>query len=545
MVELPTVGAVIDEKYRLTSLLGEGGMGAVYAAEHVLLGKPVAIKFLHPHDVTEQEPVHRFYREAQAAASMNHKGIVEIFDVGWTAEGVPFLVMEYLHGESLEQVLEREERLTPNHAIEIAMQCLSALIAVHRKGIVHRDLKPANIFLCYQSDGTERVKLLDFGISKVSSGRLMSKITQTGVIFGTPHYMSPEAARGAKDTDHQVDVWAMGVILYEMLTGRIPYDGDSYNELLAKILTDIPLRPRELDPDIPMELEAIVLKAMAAEREERYRRTEALLADLIEFQDDGLSTTRPPSIERASSVPSPSSDETRDDSTPAFFDEIAEEPPSLYPRWSRRSLVIVALVALAGVLIFGTCVAVISKRSTPQPSQTIASSPSSESPVKALDAYIGDAPDFSKADTGYDATPSSFGNEIDAAPGAIDAEATQSPEKVSQSPSRSEKLRQEQAVRAISRVRRAFQDCIELAEPPPATIEIRVLAKSNGQLSYQSSTPVSSKAVEGCLEKTIGRLSLPTAAGPDIDVSVPVKRRRAGKSGVLPRGLTPETVEFL
>jgi serine/threonine protein kinase len=272
---------VIDGKYRLVKLLGQGGMGTVFVAEHLVLGKKVAIKFLHTQYADSQEAIKRFYREAQAAAAVGHEGIVEVHDIGTSEDGSPFLVMEILHGESLFEIITRQGRIDVDAAIEIAVQASSALIAVHKQGIIHRDLKPENLFVCYKPDGSELVKILDFGVSKVTAAKAGARLTQTGVVLGTAYYMSPEQARGRRDVDHGVDIWAMGVILYEMLTGHLPFNGENYNEVLVRLLEGDFIPPRTLNPEIPIEIEAIVLKAMASSQEKRYPRMVDFLHDLL------------------------------------------------------------------------------------------------------------------------------------------------------------------------------------------------------------------------------------------------------------------------
>jgi serine/threonine-protein kinase len=276
------VGQTID-KYRLIRVLGSGGMGVVFFAENVLIGKKVAIKLLNPALGDNAEAIERFLREARAVAAIDHPGVVDIYDVGrFERDGqvIPFLVMEVLKGQSLGSFLEHEGPvLEVETAVDITCETLLVLMAVHNKGIVHRDLKPENIFLCLDRDGGQHVKVLDFGISKVRSPFDVN-LTQSGTVLGTPCYMSPEQARGDKDLDARVDLWAMGVILYRMVTGQLAFSGDSYNEVLAKILARDFRKPREVRPTLPEWLEEVVLGAMAWERVERYRSAGQFLGDL-------------------------------------------------------------------------------------------------------------------------------------------------------------------------------------------------------------------------------------------------------------------------
>jgi serine/threonine-protein kinase len=272
-------GQVLDGRYRVERLLGEGGMGAVYEGRHVLVGKRVAIKLLHSEYATSEEVLKRFYREAQSAAAIGHKNIIDIYDVGVTPANEPYIAMEYLEGEDLESLLEREGKLPVEAACGILEPALLALEAAHAKGIVHRDLKPANIFLLRGEGGAPVVKLIDFGISKMT-GTGSTKLTQTGALLGTPAYMSPEQARGDADLDHRTDIYAMGVILYQMLTGELPFQGAHYNELLINVLTAEPRPPRELDPSIPVEVEALVLRELSKDPRSRSSGARELLIEL-------------------------------------------------------------------------------------------------------------------------------------------------------------------------------------------------------------------------------------------------------------------------
>ncbi|MBN2341534.1 MAG: serine/threonine protein kinase [Deltaproteobacteria bacterium] len=262
-------GRLIEERYRIDRLLGKGGMGAVYLAHHAVIGKKVAVKFLHAEFASEKEVVKRFYREAKAAASIGHKNIVDVLDVGVSAEGEPYLVMEFMEGESLCDMLRRKGPISLEAAVGILLPVLEALEAVHNKGIIHRDLKPDNIFLVYRNDGTPLVKLIDFGISKFTDPGDQSQLTQTGTLLGTPAYMSPEQIRCASSIDRRSDLYAVGVIFYEMLTGKRPHSGTSYNEVLANILTELPAPPRKSFPGFPVTAEPVVMQLIGRDPAER------------------------------------------------------------------------------------------------------------------------------------------------------------------------------------------------------------------------------------------------------------------------------------
>ena len=277
------IGRTIADRYRIVGLLGEGGMGAVYVADHLRIGRKVAIKRLHPELAADEKAVQRFQREARAAGATGHEHIVEILDLGYTEDGAPYLVMEYLRGLSLAQTLKKDTRLPSMRAARIVGQLLTALAAVHENGIVHRDLKPDNIFLTRQGNDTDWVKVLDFGISKMKHEDDGLDLTRTGVMMGTPYYMSPEQARGTKNIDHRVDIYAAGVILHECLTGSVPFAGDNYHALLQQILRGNPPPPSAAVPGLPRELDEVVTRAMSKEAERRFPSAMAMLEALIPF----------------------------------------------------------------------------------------------------------------------------------------------------------------------------------------------------------------------------------------------------------------------
>ncbi len=280
------VGQVVDNKYKLIRLLGEGGMGAVYEAEHILIRRRCAVKFLHPEIARNQDIVRRFIQEAQAAAAIGHKGIIDIYDVGTTQGGATYIVMEYLDGASLAERLEGGKRLAPAAAAEVAVQALGALAFAHKQGIVHRDIKPDNLFLTQQPGLATAVKVLDFGIARMRDpAEPQGRMTATGALLGTPYYMAPEQARGVTDVDHRIDIYAMGVVLYEAVTGRVPFEGQNVAQIMFNVLTTPLVRPRQIDPSIPERLEAVILKAMERDRDVRYQSAEDMIRDLLPLLD--------------------------------------------------------------------------------------------------------------------------------------------------------------------------------------------------------------------------------------------------------------------
>jgi serine/threonine protein kinase len=276
------LGSVIDGKYRITSLIGQGGMSAIYEAQHVGLDRVVAIKVLHPSLADDPEAIARLNNEAQVVSSIGHPNICQVFDLGRTAAGSPYLVMERLVGESLAERIHTYGPLTMGALGPILLQILAALDAAHRKGIIHRDLKPENVFLIdRRGEGRTVAKLLDFGISKSMGYEFADeRLTHTGMVMGTPYYMAPEQARGDSGLDQRVDLWAVGVIMYEALTGRRPFVATNYNALLVKILTSRPRAVEKVNPAVLPSVAAVVDKALSKLREDRYQNA-AEFADAI------------------------------------------------------------------------------------------------------------------------------------------------------------------------------------------------------------------------------------------------------------------------
>jgi serine/threonine protein kinase len=272
-------GRVLGDRYRIISRLGQGGMGSVYLAEHVTLGKRMAVKVLRPEFSRDEELLDRFQHEARAASQIGQENIVEVFDFGHTPEGEAYFVMEALDGESLARVLHRDGPMPVSRALPIFLQICRALGAAHQRGIVHRDLKPENVFVLRRTDGTDFVKVIDFGIAKGPSASDAKRLTRAGSIIGTPEYMSPEQA-SATSIDQRSDVYAFGVLAYETLTGRLPFDGDTPLATLMKHQSDAPRPPRQLRPELPPEVEEVVLRALMKRPEGRQQSMEELASDL-------------------------------------------------------------------------------------------------------------------------------------------------------------------------------------------------------------------------------------------------------------------------
>ena len=258
-------GTLVAHKYRVERLLGQGGMGAVYLAENIDIGRQVAIKLLLPELVNNEQVITRFRLEARAAAAIGHPGIIDVLDLGRAEDGAAFIVMEFLRGESLRDRMNRGDRLSAGEAIAIGDEILAALEAAHQQGVIHRDLKPDNIFLVSQP--AAMVKILDFGVSKLMTGDV--ELTGTGTILGTPLYMPPEQARGTREVGPSADLYSFGAVLYHALAGEPPFQGANYAEVLSKLLTE-PARPiDELRPDLPAELSSLIVSLLAKQPDAR------------------------------------------------------------------------------------------------------------------------------------------------------------------------------------------------------------------------------------------------------------------------------------
>jgi serine/threonine protein kinase len=295
---VPSLGSVIADKYRVEELIARGGMGAVYMATHLVSGKKVALKWMLPALSAVPGAKERFAREACATARIEHPNVIDIYDVG-NDRGSVYLVMELLRGETLAEFLQRTPQVSAPEAVGLLMPALRGVAAAHAHHVIHRDLKPDNIFLCRSADGEPREpRVLDFGISKMGSGddpRL--SLTRSGAVMGTPYYMSPEQVRGAKEVDERGDIYAFGVILYEMLTGQRPFEAETYNQLILKIATEDPAPMLELNPYVDRRLAAVIERSMARDPNTRYSSIEELALALEPFANGMLfraSTARTP-----------------------------------------------------------------------------------------------------------------------------------------------------------------------------------------------------------------------------------------------------------
>lgn len=330
-------GTSINGKYRIERVIGSGGMGTVYEATCLESQQPVALKLLHRRYKSREKALERFHQEAHLASLIAHKNVCEVIDHGTTEDGAPYLVMPMLKGRSLAELLATKTSHSIDQLIDIVCQTLSALEAAHKKNVVHRDLKPDNIFVIETSGHENFVKLLDFGISKVIEQSAID-LTTTGMVLGTAYYLAPERAKGIREIDHRVDIYAMGVILYEILTGQRPFAGETYNEVLFKIAGEPYPRPTSLNHTIPRRIEDIILKAMSIDPLERFESAKEMRETLKnamaagpEIDNVSLSRTMPEA------------------KTPLEFVKPQEARPSLQATKYRR--ILIALVTLSVVLI--------------------------------------------------------------------------------------------------------------------------------------------------------------------------------------------------
>jgi serine/threonine protein kinase len=327
---IPVIDEVLAEKYRIERVLGQGGMGVVMAAMHLNLDERVAIKFLLPEFVSDPVLVARFLREGRAAIKIRSEHVVKVLDVATLPGGTPYMVMEYLHGRNLEEVLEDQGRLSPELAVNHLLQATEAIAEAHALGMVHRDLKPANLFLAHRADGSPCVKVLDFGITKVVDPKSLVPfdVTKTSIVMGSPRYMSPEQMRSTRVIDARADIWALGIILQELITGVAPFDGTTMPDLVAAILQDAPAPLRQLRADAPEGLEVVIRKCLEKEPSARYSDVAELTEALAPFGSPSAQL----SADRVSRVIRPRTQVATSTSAPIVRSALASTlppPPSL------------------------------------------------------------------------------------------------------------------------------------------------------------------------------------------------------------------------
>jgi serine/threonine-protein kinase len=402
------VGDVLVGKYRVDAILGTGAMGVVVAAWHLELDEPVAVKLLLPKTASFDEVSERFRHEARAAAKVKSEHVVRVFDVGTTPDGLSYMVMEFLEGHNLMQELEQNGTPEVEVAVQWVLQAAEAVAQAHALGLVHRDLKPENLFLASQPDGSQIIKVLDFGISKARSGGFMKELSLTGTswMMGSPLYMSPEQMRSARDVDERTDLWALGSILFELIGGEPPFVRDCLPELCQAVLNDPPHSLSELRSGVPAALEDIIVKCLCKDREERWPSMAALAEALSAHGPDEarvhakrasrVMTSTNLGLRRSGGYPAVTSSRQPiplhvttgkplhgDDPAPGSFQPVSSwAHTSGHPRRGKARPVVVAAVAFGlGGVVLATWALAITTQSSDGPDAMHAATPSPASRV--------------------------------------------------------------------------------------------------------------------------------------------------------------------
>jgi len=410
-------GALLAGRYRIVRLIGRGGMGAVYEGVQEELGRRVAIKVLHPHLSVTPDVVERFRREAQAAAALGHPNIVQVTDLQWRQGEPPFLVMELLSGASLGAVMHAQGPLPAARATFIASQILGALAAAHRAGIVHRDIKSDNVFLTSTAAVHDFVKVLDFGVAKLVGQGPDGALTSTGVAVGTPYYMSPEQARG-RAVDARTDLFAVGVVLYHALSGRMPFTGSSFNELMFAIAEQTPAPLASLRPDLDPRLVAVVERALQKDVAARFQSADEMQAALAAWARPTTSAAPPPMT--IADPTAPTMQAFAGSRAPSRIGSAGSAPPPARSPVAMIIGIVVAVFVLGGVALVVYVVAFRTRETVAGASSASSAPGTSSAPSAPTAAPIAVAPSATPDDAGSKtAIAKHDGGIVDAAAPAI------------------------------------------------------------------------------------------------------------------------------
>jgi serine/threonine-protein kinase len=351
----PLIGSVVGDKYKILRKIGEGGMGSVYLAEHLVIEKKFALKVLNGEMTRRSDLVARFLQEARSASRIDHENVIDISDFGQSSDGLVFIAMEFLQGKDLGEMVRSQGAMAWQDARDIILQICRALRAAHEKGIVHRDMKPENIFIVQREGQPHFVKILDFGIAKIMGlDPNGPRLTRTGMIFGTPEYMAPEQAEGKKDIDHRVDVYAVGCILYHLITGQTPFIADSFMTMLTKHLMEEPVPPSVRRPDllITPEMDKLVLKALEKDRNDRWQSMSELLDVIARCPESEHPKTDALPSAPLQATPVPHADQVTPPSRKKVEETTGRKP---FQRWQSKVMVLLllcfALIGIAGAVV--------------------------------------------------------------------------------------------------------------------------------------------------------------------------------------------------
>lgn len=302
------IGTILDERYQVVGVIGQGGMGTVYEAKHLAIGRMVALKVLKPENAQKPDAIARLRHEARIVSQLGHPNICEVFDIGQLGDGTPYLVMERLRGKTLAERIQEGEPINVTELVEVMIQVLAGLETAHKKNVIHRDMKPDNIFLAERASGIV-AKILDFGISKATvPDEQAHHLTRTGMVMGTPYYMAPEQAMGERALDGRVDVWGVGICMFEALTGQRPFVAKNYNALLVQILTVPTPSIAAIRADVPPALATVIERTLEKRRDQRYQSARELADALTPFRKVRAPrrSTPAPAKRAAAGVPRPS-----------------------------------------------------------------------------------------------------------------------------------------------------------------------------------------------------------------------------------------------